>query len=94
MSIWGPKDGQSYTVRAAMILVFFHDEWQAKVNGTSPESSVDKPVLPDWLSRGGASEAVEVGASLRERYDKLKVSAGAMCDEVLPTLIAFLNQYV
>ena len=52
------------------------------------ESSVDKPVLPDWLSRGGAPEAVEVGANLRDRYDKLKVSAGAKCDEVRAISIA------
>lgn len=45
------------------------------------ESSVDKQVLPDWLERPGAPEAVEVGADLRGRYDKLKVASGVKSDE-------------
>ena len=48
----------------------------------SLESSVDKPSLPAWLERPGAPEAVEVGADLRGRYDKLKLTAGVKCDEV------------
>ena len=45
------------------------------------ESSVDNQVLPDWLERPGAPEAVEVGADLRGRYDKLKVASGVKSDE-------------
>ena len=45
------------------------------------ESSVDNQVLPDWLERPGAPEAVEVGADLRGRYDKLKLASGVKSDE-------------
>ena len=39
-------------------------------------TSVDKQGLPEWLERSGAPEAIEVGADLRGRYDKLKLDLG------------------
>ena len=49
---------------------------------TSPlVSPTDKPVLPDWLERPGAPEVVEVGADLRDRYDKLQLAAAAKFGE-------------
>ena len=39
-------------------------------------TSVDKQGLPEWLERSGAPEAIEVGADLRGRYDKLKLDSG------------------
>lgn len=55
---------------------------ESSIDHEPPESSVDKPTLPDWLQRSGAPEAVEVGANLRGRYNRLKLAAGTKCDEV------------
>ena len=44
-------------------------------------STVDASVLPDWFDRPGATEAVEIGADLRNRYGKLGVEVGAQRTE-------------
>ncbi len=46
------------------------------------ESSVDKLVLPEWLERPGAPEAVVIGQDLRARYGKLGVHVRERTDEV------------
>ncbi len=40
-----------------------------------------KAVLPDWLDRSGAPEAVEVGADLRNRYDQLGIELVSRSNE-------------
>lgn len=75
-----------FTSNLSTIQLCEHRILQHKEQSVSPtppnvESSVDKQVLPDWLERPGAPEAVEVGADLRGRYDKLKVASGAKSDE-------------
>lgn len=47
----------------------------------SSHSVTDESVLPEWLERPGAPEVIEVGADLRDRYDKLRLSACTRCDE-------------
>ncbi len=58
---------------------------------TSPNTSLGKSVLPDWFDRPGAPEAVEVGADLRNRYDRLDVELGALRDEGDQLLQRVLN---
>lgn len=56
----------------------------------------EKPVLPDWLERPGAPEVIEVGADLRDRYDKLRLAAGSKCDEasqLIETVLAYEEEY-
>ena len=63
---------------------------------TNIESSVDKQVLPDWLERPGAPEAIEVGADLRGRYDKLRLDSGVKSDEasqLLEQVEAYESEY-
>lgn len=48
---------------------------------TSTGSSRRNSVLPDWLDRPGAPEAVEVGADLRNRYDQLRVELDTRTDD-------------
>ena len=58
--------------------------------------SAEKPVLPDWLERPGAPEVIEVGADLRDRYDKLKLAAGSKCDEasqLMEKVLAYEEEY-
>ena len=50
-------------------------------SSSSAQSPVDKPVLPDWLERPGAPEAIEVGAHLRERFGKLQLAVDTRRDE-------------
>jgi len=60
------------------------------------ESSVDKQVLPDWLERPGAPEAIEVGADLRGHYDKLRLDSGVKSDEasqLLEQVEAYESEY-
>ena len=45
------------------------------------ESSVDKHILPDWLERPGAPEAIEDWADLCGLYDKLRLDSGVNIDE-------------
>ena len=55
-----------------------------------------KLVLPDWLERPGAPEAVEVGADLRNRYDQLNASVGKRVDEasqLLASVLAYEADY-
>ena len=62
----------------------------------TPESSVDKQVLPDWLERPGAPEAIEVGADLRSRYEKLKLDSRVKSDEasqLLEQVEAYESEY-
>ena len=59
-------------------------------------SSVDKPVLPDWFERAGAPEAVEVGADLRCRYDKLNLDTAARNDtgsQLLTRVLEYESDY-
>lgn len=56
----------------------------------------DKLVLPDWLERPGAPEAVEVGGDMRSRFSKLKLSSGARCDEgtqLLQRVLAYESDF-
>lgn len=59
-----------------------------------PSPSVEK--LPDWLERPGAPEVIEVGADLRDRYDKLELAAGSKCDEasqLMEKVLAYEAEY-
>ena len=59
-----------------------------------PPPSVEK--LPHWLERPGAPEVIEVGADLRDRYDKLNVAAGSKCDEasqLMEKVLAYEAEY-
>ena len=61
-------------------------------SGTPP--SVEK--LPDWLERPGAPEVIEVGADLRDRYDKITLAAGSKCDEasqLMEKVLAYEAEY-
>ncbi len=49
-----------------------------------------KLVLPDWLERAGAPEAVEVGADLRNRFNGLKTSLGERVDQATQLLASVL----
>ena len=55
------------------------------------ESSVDTPVHPEFLKRPGAVEAIEGGAKIRRRFDKLKMEVGQKRDETTQCLQAVLN---
>lgn len=53
-------------------------------------------VLPDWLERPGATEAVEVGADLRNRYNQLGLELGARSDEgaqLLEKVLSYEDEY-
>ena len=59
-----------------------------------PPPSVEK--LPHWLERPGAPEVIEVGADLRDRYDKLNVAVGSKCDEasqLMQQVLAYEAEY-
>lgn len=55
------------------------------------ESSLDVPVHPEFLKRPGAVEAIESGAKIRCRFDKLKMEVGQKQDETTQCLQAVLN---
>ena len=57
----------------------------------SVQSSAERDVLPDWFERPGAPEAIEVGADLRNRFDKLEVSVGARNDQASQLLERVLS---
>ena len=59
--------------------------------GSMLESSVDTPVHPEFLKRPGAVEAIEGGAKIRRRFDKLKMEVGQKRDETTQCLQAVLN---
>ena len=62
----------------------------------SDTAAADKLVLPDWLERPGAPEAVGVGADLRDRFSKLKLSVGTRCDEgtqLLQSVLAYESDF-
>lgn len=62
----------------------------------SDTNAADKLVLPDWLERPGAPEAVGVGADLRDRFSKLKLSIGVHCDEgtqLLQSVLAYESEF-
>ena len=44
-------------------------------------SSTSNSVLPDWLERPGASEAVGTGANLRNRYNQLSIELCTKMEE-------------
>lgn len=67
-----------------------------QVKSDDLNSSVDKPVLPDWLERAGAPEAVEVGADLRSRYEKLNLDTAARSDtgsQLLARVLEYESEY-
>ncbi len=49
-----------------------------------------KLVLPDWLERPGAPEAVKVGVDLRDRFDGLQASLGDRLDQATQRLASVL----
>ncbi len=54
-------------------------------------SDEQKLVLPDWLERAGAPEAVEVGADLRYRFGQLKTGLVGRVDQATQLLASVLS---